>query len=65
MLTGHGSFDLAVSGMRLGAFDYLMKPCDISQLLEKWKTHMPKSRQWKKENAQTAKTEQTHQTLRF
>jgi DNA-binding NtrC family response regulator len=35
MLTGHGSFDLAVSGMRLGAFDYLMKPCDISQLLEK------------------------------
>jgi len=35
MLTGHGSFDLAVTGMRLGAFDYLMKPCDIPELLEK------------------------------
>lgn len=35
LLTGHGSFDLAVTGMRLGAFDYVMKPCDIPELLEK------------------------------
>ncbi len=35
LLTGHGSFDLAVTGMQLGAFDYLMKPSEISQLMEK------------------------------
>ncbi len=35
MLTGHASIDSAVDGMRLGAFDYLMKPCDISDMLKK------------------------------
>lgn len=35
MLTGHASVDSAVDGMRLGAFDYLMKPCDISDMLKK------------------------------
>jgi DNA-binding NtrC family response regulator len=35
MLTGHGSVDSAVKGLRMGAFDYVMKPCDIPELLEK------------------------------
>lgn len=35
MLTGHASVDSAVDGMRLGAFDYLMKPCDITDMLKK------------------------------
>lgn len=35
MLTGHGSVDSAVSGLRMGAFDYVMKPCDIPDLLSK------------------------------
>jgi DNA-binding NtrC family response regulator len=35
MLTGHASVKSAVEGLKLGAFDYLMKPCDISALLEK------------------------------
>lgn len=35
MLTGHGSVDSAVKGLRMGAFDYVMKPCDIPDLLEK------------------------------
>lgn len=35
LLTGHASVDSAVDGMRLGAYDYLMKPCEIEQLLEK------------------------------
>jgi len=35
MLTGHASVESAVEGLKLGAFDYLMKPCDISALLEK------------------------------
>lgn len=32
MLTGHASVDAAITGMELGAFDYLMKPMDIDEL---------------------------------
>ncbi len=35
MLTGHATVETAIEGMRLGAFDYLMKPCDIDQLVGK------------------------------
>src|SRR4030042_2106893 len=35
MLTGHASVESGVEGMRLGAFDYLMKPCDINDLVAK------------------------------
>ena len=32
MLTGHSTAESAVEGMKLGAFDYLLKPCDIDIL---------------------------------
>lgn len=35
MLTGHASIDAAVEGMGCGAFDYLMKPADLEDLLYK------------------------------
>ncbi|MCD4744407.1 MAG: response regulator [Desulfobacteraceae bacterium] len=35
MLTGHSTTESAVEGLKLGAFDYLMKPCDIDILIEK------------------------------
>lgn len=35
MLTGHASVDAAVQGMELGAFDYLMKPVELEELLYK------------------------------
>ncbi len=35
MLTGHGTIESAIDGMQLGAFDYLMKPCEIEVLLTK------------------------------
>jgi DNA-binding response OmpR family regulator len=35
LLTGHGSFDKGITGMELGAFDYLVKPVDLNQLMEK------------------------------
>ncbi len=35
MLTGHATVESGIEGMKLGAFDYLMKPCDIDVLLEK------------------------------
>lgn len=35
MLTGHGSKQAANEGMKAGAFDYLTKPYDLPQLVEK------------------------------
>lgn len=35
MLTGHGTIESAIEGMKWGAFDYLLKPCDIDHLLAK------------------------------
>jgi len=35
MLTGHATVETAIEGMKLGAFDYLMKPCDIDLLVSK------------------------------
>ena len=35
MLTGHASLEVALEGMREGAFDYLMKPAEIDELLYK------------------------------
>ena len=37
MLTGHGSAEAARQGIDLGAFDYLTKPCELEELLEKIK----------------------------
>ncbi len=35
MLTGHGSTASGVEGMEKGAFDYIMKPIELAELLEK------------------------------
>ncbi len=35
MLTGHASMEVAIEGMEMGAFDYLMKPMDMDDLLYK------------------------------
>lgn len=35
MLTGHATVESAIEGMKLGAFDYLMKPCETDDLIEK------------------------------
>lgn len=35
MLTGHGSEKDAREGLKLGAFDYLTKPCDFDNLVDK------------------------------
>ena len=49
MLTGHASVEVAVEGMELGAFDYLMKPMDIDELLYKLQdAHKKKSIQEEK-----------------
>ena len=35
MLTGHGTIASAIDGMKQGAFDYLIKPCDMTVLIDK------------------------------
>ena len=35
MLTGHANMEVAIEGMEMGAFDYLMKPMDMDDLLYK------------------------------
>ena len=35
MLTGHATVDSAIDGMKLGALDYLIKPCETEELITK------------------------------
>jgi DNA-binding NtrC family response regulator len=35
LLTGHASVETSIEGMKLGAFDYLLKPVKFEDLLEK------------------------------
>jgi DNA-binding NtrC family response regulator len=45
MLTGHATVETAIDGMKLGAFDYLMKPSDMDVLMEKIDAAATKKRQ--------------------
>jgi DNA-binding NtrC family response regulator len=35
LMTGHGTVESAIEGKALGAFDYLLKPADFNELMEK------------------------------
>lgn len=35
MLTGNATVESAIEGLKSGAFDYLMKPCDLDDLIRK------------------------------
>ena len=45
MLTGHATVETAILGMKYGAFDYLMKPCDMDLLMSKVTEAAAKKRQ--------------------
>lgn len=45
MLTGHATVESAIEGMKAGAFDYLMKPCDMDLLLAKIDRAVQKKRE--------------------
>ena len=57
MLTGHGSVESAVEGLKLGAFDYVAKPCDISILIGKI-DEAGKKKKATEDKIRKAKTEQ-------
>ena len=45
MLSGHADVESAIEGMKHGAFDYLMKPCDMDQIIAKVTEAVAKKRQ--------------------
>ncbi|NSW87640.1 MAG: response regulator [Syntrophobacteraceae bacterium] len=57
MLTGHASMEVAIQGMEMGAFDYLMKPMDIDELVYKLQDA------FKRKQLQEQKTDQVVEKL--
>jgi len=47
LLTGHGAAHSGIEGMKRGAFDYLLKPIDIDELIGKIDKAASKRRVWK------------------
>jgi DNA-binding NtrC family response regulator len=45
MLSGHSTVESAIEGMKKGAFDYMMKPCDMDQIIAKVSEAVAKKRQ--------------------
>ena len=59
MLTGHATVETAIEGMKLGAFDYLMKPCDIEKLVLK----VEEATQKKRDHLEKIREAQVKETL--
>jgi DNA-binding NtrC family response regulator len=58
ILTGHGSIDTALEAIKLGAYDYLTKPCEIDDLVGKiegaWQKKDGSEKKERKEKIQKA-----------
>ncbi len=68
MLTGHGDVSSAVEGMRLGAYDYLMKPYEYEYLVVKIQEadKIKKDRDERLRRAEEkAMLDKMHKSLRF
>ncbi len=57
LITGHGSLATAIESMRLGAFDYLLKPCEDAELKRRVERGLKQRRLQKKAERQTRKLE--------
>jgi DNA-binding NtrC family response regulator len=60
LLTGHGSTETAIAGMKLGAFDYLLKPADFNQL----QTILERAKLRKREQDERIRKAEARQLLR-
>ena len=59
MLTGHATVETAIEGMKLGAFDYLVKPCDIEKIVLK----IEEATQKKRDHLEKIREAQVKETL--
>ena len=57
MLTGHATIESGIDGMKLGAYDFLTKPCDIEELVSKVETATQKKRDHEKKIEEAKKQE--------
>jgi len=60
LLTGHGTTETAIQGMKLGAFDYLLKPADFEDL----KSILDRAKQRKIEQDERIRKAEARQLLR-
>jgi DNA-binding NtrC family response regulator len=60
LLTGHGTTETAVEGMKLGAFDYLLKPADFEEL----KSILDRAKKGKAEQDERIRKAEARQLLR-
>ena len=45
MLTGHATIESGINGMKLGAYDFLTKPCEVEELAAKIRAAVQKKRE--------------------
>lgn len=64
MLTGYGSLDSAVKALREGAYDYLLKPCDIIELRTTVSRGLERCRLARQLRAYIRELEQANGTIR-
>jgi DNA-binding NtrC family response regulator len=57
MLTGHATIESGIDGMKLGAYDFLMKPCDIDELAIKIEEAAKKKREHEEKIKEALKQE--------
>jgi DNA-binding NtrC family response regulator len=60
LLTGHGTTETAIEGMKLGAYDYLLKPADFDEL----KTILAGAKKKKAEQDERIRKAEARQLLR-
>jgi DNA-binding NtrC family response regulator len=53
MLTGHATVETAIDGMKIGAYDYLMKPCETEDLINKIEKAYAKKTEHEQRNQET------------
>ena len=63
MLTGHATVESAIDGMQNGAFDYLMKPCNIDELADKLRKAVELHRSHEEEEVQARIDDITHRMV--
>jgi signal transduction histidine kinase len=64
MLTGYGSLDSAVKALREGAYDYLLKPCDVLELRTTISHGLERARLAAQVRAHVRDLEQANETIR-
>ena len=64
MLTGYASMDTAVKALREGAYDYLIKPCDVLELRSTIARGVEKSRLAQQLRDRVAELEAANETIR-